>query len=309
MLIRTPLAPSIDVSMRSGLEMALLAASAARFSPAATPVPMKATPMPFMIDLHVGEVEVDEAGLRDQVGDALDGLAEDVVGELEGVLDRRVQADGLEEPVVGDGDDRVHGRFQVVQPLLGLPAADAALELEGQGADGEAEDVELGGQVGDDRRRARPRPAAQAGGQEDHVRAFEDLEEVLGVLHGRLLARLGPAARAEALGQLGPDLDLDRSPVGVERLLVGVDGDEIDALDPGLDHPVEGVAAASADADDPDLGHQRVLDQVEFQLVGHVFAHGPLLLFFLEQILDLAPQPFFPVLLQALRPEQARARG
>jgi hypothetical protein len=34
---------------------------------------------------HVGEVEVDQAGKRDQVADALDALAEDVVGDSERV--------------------------------------------------------------------------------------------------------------------------------------------------------------------------------------------------------------------------------
>ena len=238
--------------------MALLAASAARFSPEAMPVPMKAMPMPFMIDLTSAKSRLIRPGFVIRSRDALDGLAEDVVGHLEGVLDRGVQADRLEQPLVGDGDDRVHGRLEVVQALLGLLGPDPALELERQGADGDAEDVELGGQVGDDRRRARPRPAAQAGRQEDHVRALEELEELLGVLHGRLFARLGPAARAQPLGQLGADLDLVRRPgCCVQRLEVGVDGDEIDALDPGLDHPVEGVAAPSADADDPDLGVER----------------------------------------------------
>ena len=39
---------------------------------------------------HVGEVEVDEAGHRDQVADALDALAQHVVDDAEGVDDRRL---------------------------------------------------------------------------------------------------------------------------------------------------------------------------------------------------------------------------
>ena len=39
----------MEASSSSGLEMALLAASTARFSPLATPVPMTAMPMPLMI--------------------------------------------------------------------------------------------------------------------------------------------------------------------------------------------------------------------------------------------------------------------
>ena len=43
--------------------------------------------------------------------------------------------------------------------------------------------------------------------------------------------------------------------VGVlERLRVGVGADEVDALDVGADHVVDGVAAAAADADDLDDG-------------------------------------------------------
>ena len=38
----------------------------------------------------------------------------------------------------------------------------------------------------------------------------------------------------------------------LQRLHVGVDGEELDALDLGLDHAVDGVDAAAAHADDAD---------------------------------------------------------
>src|SRR5512137_686264 len=63
MLMRTPWAPSIDVSMRSGDEMAFSAASRARFSPVARPVPMKAMPMPFMTDLTSAKSRLMRPGL------------------------------------------------------------------------------------------------------------------------------------------------------------------------------------------------------------------------------------------------------
>jgi len=47
MASRTPFAPSIEDS-RSGEEMAALAASSARPSPAACPIPMSAEPAPVM---------------------------------------------------------------------------------------------------------------------------------------------------------------------------------------------------------------------------------------------------------------------
>ncbi len=48
MLIRMPVAPSIEASSSSGEEIAFVAASTARFSPLAVPVPMSAMPISFI---------------------------------------------------------------------------------------------------------------------------------------------------------------------------------------------------------------------------------------------------------------------
>ena len=94
--------------------------------------------------------------------------------------------------------------------------------------------------------------AALAGGDEHHVGALEDLLDLLAVLLGGLAADLGVAAGAEAAGQLAADVELHVGVAHQQRLGVGVDGDELDALQPGVDHPVDGVDAAAADADDLD---------------------------------------------------------
>jgi hypothetical protein len=49
MLISTPRAPWMEISSRSGEEMARCAASSARCSPLAMPVPISAMPMPVMM--------------------------------------------------------------------------------------------------------------------------------------------------------------------------------------------------------------------------------------------------------------------
>ena len=80
-------------------------------------------------------------------------------------------------------------------------------------------------------------------------------------------ADLGVAAGAEAAGEVAADVELDVGVAHQQRLGVGVDGDELDALQPGVDHAVDGVDAAAADADDLDdgeivlgcAGHQRYL--------------------------------------------------
>ena len=106
MLSRIPVAPSIDASS-SGDETAVRAASAARFSPRRRADAHQRRAGVAHDRAHVGEVEVDEAGHGDQVGDPLDALAQDVVGHPERVDDRRALLDHLEQPVVLDHDQRV----------------------------------------------------------------------------------------------------------------------------------------------------------------------------------------------------------
>ena len=72
------------------------------------------------------------------------------------------------------------------------------------------------------------------------------------VVLGGLAADLGVGAGAEAAGELAADVELDVGVAHQQRLRVGVDGDELDALEADLDHPVDGVDAAAADADDLD---------------------------------------------------------
>ena len=69
--------------------MAFPAASMARLSPEAQPMPMMASPMPCMTVFTSGEIDIDLAGDGDEVGDALNALAKDVVREEEGLLDGR----------------------------------------------------------------------------------------------------------------------------------------------------------------------------------------------------------------------------
>ena len=64
----------------------------------------------------------------------------------------------------------------------------------------------------------------------------------------------GIGAGAEPLRQLAADLDLVRRGVELQRLQVGVGDDELDAVESGLHHAVDGIAAAAADAHHLDAG-------------------------------------------------------
>ena len=77
---------------------------------------------------------------------------------------------------------------------------------------------------------------------------------------------------------LGAGSDPDVGVAHEQRLGVGVDGDEVDALQPGVDHPVDGIDTATADSDHLDdreivlwgAGHQldlRVLGRARVRAI------------------------------------------
>ena len=80
------------------------------------------------------------------------------------------------------------------------------------------------------------------------------LLDLVGVVLGRLAPDVGVGAGAETAGELAADVELDVGVAHQEGLGVGVDRDELDALEPDLDHPVDGVDSTATDADDLDDG-------------------------------------------------------
>ena len=68
---------------------------------------------------------------------------------------------------------------------------------------------------------------------------------------------LGVAARTQASGQLAADVELDVGIAHEQGLRVGVDRDELDPFQPGVDHPVDSVDTTAADA--YDLDHRYVV--------------------------------------------------
>src|SRR5690606_35020938 len=94
--------------------------------------------------------------------------------------------------------------------------------------------------------------AAHAGGDEDHVRALQRFHDLVAVLERRLAADLGVRARAQALGDAGAELQLQLGAAVLDRLRVGVGGDELHPVHAAVDHVVDGVATAATHADDLD---------------------------------------------------------
>jgi hypothetical protein len=204
--------------------------------------------------LDVGEVQVDQAGRGDQVRDALHAAQQHLVRGLEGVEHGGAGCGDGQQPVVRDDDEGVDLLAQRGDALLGLGGAAAALEREGAGDHADGERAEGPGDPGDHGRAAGAGAAALAGGHEHHVRALDDLLDLLRVVLGGLLAHLGVGPGAQTARQFAADVQLDVGVAHQQRLRVGVDRDELDTLESDLDHPVDRVDAAAADAHDFDDG-------------------------------------------------------
>ena len=203
--------------------------------------------------LDVVEVDVDETGGRDELGDALDALKKNLVGLLEGVNDGDVLVGDLQEAVVGDDDEGVDFLAQRLDTVLGLGRAAAPLEGEGTGDHTDGQRTDALGQAGDDRSRAGAGATPLARGDEDHVRSVKGLTDFRLVVLSGLAADRRVGSCPQAPGQVSPDVELDVSVGHEQRLGVGVHGDELHATQIGLDHAVDGVDAATANTDDLDL--------------------------------------------------------
>ena len=162
--------------------------------------------------------------------------------------------DHLEQLVVRDDDEGVDLLAELADAGLGLAGPALALEGERPGDDADGQRTQRAGDPGDDRRATGPGATALARRDEHHVGALEGVLDVLGVVLRRLPTLVGVGAGTEAAGQLTTDVELDVGVAHQQRLGVGVDGDELDAAQTGLDHPVDGVDTAAADSDDLDDG-------------------------------------------------------
>ena len=240
MLMRMPRAPSIAPASSSGEAMAFCAASMARSCAAGRGRAHHGISHAGHDGFHVGEVAVDDAGNGDDVGDALHALAEDVVGDAERLEEAGVLGD-REQLFVGDDDGGVDRIHQFGDAALGLLHAAFAFEGEWLGHHRNRERAHFAGERGDDGSGTGAGAAAQAGGDEDHVGAFEGLDDLVGIFERGFAADFGVGAGAQAVGQLHAELNLHRRARHPQRLQVGVGDDELDAFHAGIDHAVDGV--------------------------------------------------------------------
>lgn len=92
---------------------------------------------------HVGKIEVDEARVADQVGDALHRLTQHVVRDLERVGKGDLLVGRVLEALVRDDDERVDLGLELFDACFRLRHAAAAFKTEGLRHDADGQDARL----------------------------------------------------------------------------------------------------------------------------------------------------------------------
>ena len=178
---------------------------------------------------HIGEVEVDQARHDNQIRDALNRLAQDIVGNPECIEQTGTALEGRQQALVRNGDDGVDAFLQIRETAVCLRQSFLAFERKRLCNDGNGQGTEFRREAGDNRRGARTGAAAKTGGHEDHVRAFERFDDLFGVFERGLPADIGIGSGSETFRQFRADLEFDGSSRLLQRLHVGVGDEKIDA--------------------------------------------------------------------------------
>ena len=203
---------------------------------------------------HIGKIEVDQAILDHQVGDAGNARIQHLVGHGEGIGKSGLLVGDAKQVLVGDNDQRIdrllqfdNARFRRAHPAL-------AFELERLCHDADCENAHVAGNAGNDRGSARAGAAAHAGGDKHHMRAHHVVADFLDGLLGGGAPDFGLRSGPKALGDLQAKLD-DALGLGFgQGLGIGVGNDEIDAGQAGFDHVIDRIAAGPPNAAHHDAG-------------------------------------------------------
>ena len=216
---------------------------------------------------HVGEVKVNEARVANEVGDRLHCLTQHIVGDLESIGEGDLLIGGVLQTLVGDNDERVHLIPQCLNARLSGAHTANALKTERLGHHAHRQHALLTGNLCHDGSSACTGAAAHTGGDEHHVRILQRLADLGTALLSGLTAHVGVRACALTARQLLADLQLIACSRGVQRLLIRIHSDKINALHAAAHHAVHHIVAAAAHADDLNLYH---VFHASFQSESHI---------------------------------------
>ena len=220
--------------------------------------------------LHIGEVDVHRIVTRNHLGNALGRRGQNIIGLAERLRKGQLAVNILNVLVV-DQQQRIHILPQLVDTLVSMFHPLRALGLERQRHDGDRQNAQFLGSLGDHRCGTRTGTAAHSGRNEDHLGSFAlvDFDDFVEAFESGLASPFGVVARAEPLREALAEPDFDRHRTAVKRLPVGIADHERHIGYPQVEHVVDGIAAAAAHAGHHD-DRGRDPRTVEFYDIGHI---------------------------------------
>ena len=191
------------------------------------------------------------------------------VGHVEGVGERRALVGKPEQVLVRDHDQRINKTLHLGDSGLGLRHAALPFEIEWLGDDANGQDAALARRSGDHRCRASAGATTHAGSYEDHVAVGKLAHHRFNALLGGGAADIRLGSGTKSLRNCAAKLDFPAGQRMGKRLPIGVRDKEIDSIEVGVDHVVDGIAASAANTDNGDARTQFLHCLWNGQIDGH----------------------------------------
>ena len=199
---------------------------------------------------NIGEVQIDKAGIFDQIRNAGNGLMQNIVRDLEGVGQGNFLIGSVFQPVIRDDQQRVHLAEQLFDAGLGLIHSPLALKLEGLGYDTDGKHAGVSGNIRNGRCGTCSGSAAHTGRDKHHIGIFKSSLNGVAAFFRSTSADRRIGSGTLSAGDLFTDLNLLVGIRDGKRLFIGIDGDELDTLGAALHHAVDNIVSGSAYTDD-----------------------------------------------------------
>ena len=203
----------------------------------------------------IGKVQIDNAGLGNQIGNALYPLQQNFIRLAEGLCQGCFLINNGKQSLVGDDNQRIYVLFQLCNALFRIAHSFLAFKIEGLCHNADRQDAQLLGNGRNAGSRTCACAAAHACGNEHHIGTTQCLRDIiLCFIHGAL-TDFRVAACAQTLCQLFANLDF-RCGFGFRQSLsVCIDGNEFHPIQAVFNHSIYCVVAAAANTDYFNLRH------------------------------------------------------
>ena len=194
---------------------------------------------------YVGKVKVDDSVAVDKVGNALDTAAENIVCLSECVCECDPCLGELLQSFVGDDDKRIDSVTEDLYTFFSRIHSSSAFKGKGLGNDTDSEDSHVTRQLCHDGSGSSSGSSAHTCGDEHHVSALESGTDLFLAFLGGSCTVFGIAAGTHSFCGLFADGYLFGGCRTHESLLFGINSNELDVLDVGFYHTIDGIGPAA----------------------------------------------------------------